>query len=116
MTDEQILQTMKSLLEPMQKDLSELKSDVSGLKGDVSGLKRDMSELKQRVTKIEVIQENHTNKRLDLLMEYHQETAQKLQRLDILEETLYQVKSDTEVIKSVVTEHSKSIKELKAVK
>lgn len=109
MTDEQILQTMKSLLEPMQKDLSELK-------GDVSELKRDMSELKQRVTKIEVIQENHTNKRLDLLMEYHQETAQKLQRLDILEETLYQVKSDTEVIKSVVTEHSKSIKELKAVK
>ena len=100
----------------LQKDLSELKSDVSGLKGDVSELKRDMSELKQRVTKIEVIQENHTNKRLDLLMEYHQETAQKLQRLDILEETLYQVKSDTEVIKSVVTEHSKSIKELKAVK
>ena len=79
-------------------------------------IKEDIHEIKTRVTKIEVIQENDTGKRLDLLMEAQQEAAAKLQKLGRIESTLDTVKSDTEIIKSVVTEHSKSIRELKAVK
>ena len=102
MTDEQILQAMKSMLEPIQERLD--------------SFEKGQQEIKERVTKIEVTQENDTSKRLDLLMEAQQEAAAKLQKLGRIESTLDTVKSDTEIIKSVVTEHSKSIRELKAVK
>lgn len=61
MTDEQILQAMKSMLEPIQERLD--------------SLEKGHQEIKERVTKIEVTQENDTSKRLDLLMEAQQEAA-----------------------------------------
>ncbi len=123
MTDEQILKAMQSMLEPIKQDLSglkqdmtEVKQDVAGLKQDVVGLKQDMTEVKARVTKIELVQENKTNRNIQLLFEVQQGINTKFQRLDQMEMTLNAVKSDTEVIKLVVTEHSQSIRELKLVK
>ncbi len=130
MTDEQILKAMQSMLEPIKQDLSGLKQDMTevkqdvaglkqdvvGLKQDVVGLKQDMTEVKARVTKIELVQENKTNRNIQLLFEVQQGINTKFQRLDQMEMTLNAVKSDTEVIKLVVTEHSQSIRELKLVK
>lgn len=60
MTDEQVLKAMQSMLEPIKKDLS--------------GLKQDMTEVKGRVTKIELVQENKTNKNIQLLLKSSRES------------------------------------------
>lgn len=49
--------------------LDPIKQDLSSIKQDVSGLKQDMTEVKARVTKIELVQENKTNKNIQLLFE-----------------------------------------------
>ena len=123
MTDAQILKAMQTMLEPIKEDLSVLKQDVSGLKQDVSTLKQDMVEVKQelsevktRVMKIEIRQENEISPRIQLLVEAQQDNALRFKTLDRVEKTLDEVKSDTEVIKDVITQHSRSIQELKLVK
>ena len=134
MTDEQILQAMQAMLEPIKQDIAGMKSDIGNMKQDISGLKTDMigvksdvsglnesvsdlkydvKEIKQRVTKIEVVQENIVTKNIQLILEGQQTLVDKLRNQDRIESTLNSVKSDTEVIKGVVTEHSAIIRELK---
>ena len=123
MTDEQILKAMQTMLEPIKEDLSGLKQDVSGLKQDVSGLKQDMAEVKQelaevkhRVTKIELKQENEICPNIQLLVEGHENLAAQLRELEPMKKTLADVKSDTEVLKAVITQHSQSIHKLELVR
>ena len=116
MTDEQILKAMQSMLDPIKQDLSGLKQDIAEVKQDLTDVKQELSEVKGRAIKIELVQENKTNRNIQLLYEVQQGANIKFQRLDQMESTLNAVKSDTEVIKQVVTEHSQSIRELKLVK
>ena len=75
-----------------------------------------LSRIEERATKIEVVQENVTNKNIQVLFEGQQGMNEKFRKLDRMEITLNDVKSDTEVIKGVVASHSKSIQDLKLAK
>ena len=79
-------------------------------------IQKELAEIKERVTKIEVVQENVTNKNIQVLFEGQQGMNEKFRKLDRMEMTLNDVKSDTEVIKGVVASHSKSIQDLKLAK
>lgn len=116
MTDEQILKAMQTMLEPIKEDLSGLKQDVSGLKQDMAEVKQELAEVKHRVTKIELKQENEICPNIQLLVEGHENLAAQLKELEPMKKTLADVKSDTEVLKAVVTQHSQSIHKLELVR
>lgn len=111
MVDQELLAAiglmMDNKLEPIKSDLNELKADVSVLKADVSELKDRVSSLEKKVTKIEVVQENVTNKNIKVLFESQQGINEKFQKLDRIEIVLNNVKSETEVIRDIVSSHSK---------
>lgn len=107
MDEKQLLSALSDLMD------SKLKTALEPIRQDISGIQQDLSEVKERVTKIEVVQENITNRNIQLLFEGQQGINSKFQKLDRMEMTLNDVKSDTEVVKSVVTQHSQSIRELK---
>ena len=114
---------LKEDVSGLKEDVSVLKQDVSGLKQDVSVLKQDMgevkqelSEVKQRVTKIEMVQENEVDRKLKLLIEAQEDNVIRFKAFDRAEKTLADVKSDTEVIKAVMAQHSQSIRKLELVR
>lgn len=109
MTDEQILKAMQMMLEP-------IKEDLSGLKQDMAEVKQELAEVKHRVTKIELKQENEICPNIQLLVEGHESLATQLNELEPMKKTLADVKSDTETLKAVVTQHSQSIHKLELVR
>ena len=107
---------LQAIAELIRSEIQPIRKDVAELKQDISELKQEVSYIKERATKIEVVQENVTNKNIQVLFEGQQGMNEKFQKLDRMEMTLNAVKSDTEVMKDVVTEHSKSIRDLKLAK
>lgn len=78
-------QMMKQGLEPIKEDLQDLKQRMTGME--------------QRMTKIEITQENVTNKKLDLLFEGQQDTLRKFRQLDELAEKVDDIQTTVEVLK-----------------
>ena len=107
---------LQAIAELIRSEVQPILEDVAELKQDISDLKQEVSYIKERVTKIEVVQENVTNKNIQVLFEGQQGMNEKFRKLDRMEMTLNDVKSDTEVIKGVVASHSKSIQDLKLAK
>lgn len=91
MTDKEMLEAMAQLLQPINERLDKIEEDT-------------------RHTRVLL---EATNKNVSLLCEAQQETYAKLRQLDRMEITLNNVKSDTEVLKDVVSWHSQDIKSLK---
>ncbi len=81
MTDEQILQAMKSMLEPMQKEFQEFRADLS--------------EVKQEARKTSIILENEVKPNIQLLLEAQQDINTKFQKLDRMENTLNSAKIES---------------------
>jgi len=69
--------------------------------------------INDRLTKIEIALENDISKKLDVLFDGHQLDSEKLSKIDPIEETIEETKSNVDVIFEVVQEHSREIKELK---
>ena len=107
MLDEKDLQAIAKLMD------ANFEKALDPINKRLDSMDERLSRIEERVTKIEVVQENITNKNIQLLFEGQQGITEKFQKLDRMEMTLNNVKSDSEVIKDVVTEHSKSIRELK---
>lgn len=91
MTDKEMLEAMAQLLQPINERLDKIEEDT-------------------RHTRVLL---EATNKNVSLLCEAQQETYAKLRQLDRMEITLNNVKSDTEVLKDVVSWHSQDIKSMK---
>ena len=132
--DEKLDQKLDEKLNPIKADISGLKQDVSGLKRDVSGLKQDVSNLKsdmaeqkaetqslksemqglktetqglkERRTNVEILLENYVVPNLkDLCKVVNTE----YRKYEISIESHEQMKTDTDVLKSVVSDHSERI-------
>lgn len=112
----QDLSEMKQDISGLKREMSEVKQDISGLKQEMSEVKQDISEIKKRVKKIEITQENVIIKNIRLIFETQQDIIVKFRRLDHAEKVLEEVRSDTQVMKSVIAEHSQAIRELRAAK
>ena len=69
------------------------------MKQELEPIKEDLQDLKQRMTKLEITQENVTNKKLDLLFEGQQDTLRKFRQLDELNEKVDDIQTTVEVLK-----------------
>ena len=125
--DEKLDQKLDEKLNPIKADISGLKRDVSGLKQDVSNLKADMAEqkaetqslksemqglktetqgLKERMTNVEILLENYV---VPSLKDLCKVVNTEYRRYEISIESHEQMKTDTDVLKSVVSDHSERI-------
>ena len=98
MIDKEMLEAMAQLLQPINERLDKMDGRLDQIEEDT------------RHTRVLL---EATNKNVSLLCEAQQETYAKLRQLDRMEITLNYVKSDTEVLKDVVSWHSQDIKSLR---
>ena len=124
---EKLDQKLDEKLNPIKADISGLKRDVSGLKQDVSNLKSDMAEqkaetqslksemqglktetqgLKERMTNVELLLENYV---VPSLKDLCKVVNTEYRKYEISIESHEQMKTDTDVLKSVVSDHSERI-------
>ena len=85
----------------VREDVTGLREDMVDIRGKVTSLREDMADVKQRVTKIEIIQENVTNKKIDALGEGFQGVNEKFRRLDELEEKVEDIRLTVSVLKAL---------------
>ena len=125
--DEKLDQKLDEKLNPIKADILGLKQDVSGLKQDVSNLKSDMAEqkaetqslksemqglktetqgLKERMTNVELLLENYV---VPSLKDLCKVVNTEYRKYEISIESHEQMNTDTDVLKSVVSDHSERI-------
>lgn len=116
MSDDELLQAMSGMLEPIRGDIrglgnrmERLEGHVERLDGRVENIEGDMQEIKGRVRKIELTQENVVIPRLNQIEACYTSTFERYQKeADTMERTV----QDVEILKKVVTEHSKKLQSI----
>ena len=109
----EVLNVVKDMFEVLTDQMKEMKSD---LQNQIKEVKNEVAEVKQRITKIETSLENETNRNIKLLVDGHIQNANKLEKLDKIEEDVEISKTDIDVIKKASTTHSSQSNQLKKVK
>ena len=94
----------------------ELKEILLSMQGEMRAMREDLSEVKQRVTKIEVTQEQVTNKNIQLLMEAHTGTREKLEKLDKVAEDVEEIKIKVSALESVTRDNTSEIQDIRLAK
>lgn len=128
--DREMLQAIGQLmdvkLDPIKADIAGLKQSQGELRQTVDALAQLQDGLRRNVDGLKHKQEEQVefergtrillegmDRNIRLLAEGHQINAEKLRRLDRIEMTLNDVKSEVEVIKHVVSWHSEAILDTK---
>ena len=75
-----------------------------------------MAEVKQRVTKIEVTQEQITNKNIQLLMEGQHDVNEKLKQLDAVSAAVEDIQITVNAMEAVTKQNCTDIKQLRLAK
>ena len=118
--DQKLDQKLDEKLNPIKADISGLKQDVSGLKADMAeqkaetqslksemqGLKTETQGLKERMTNVELLLENYV---VPSLKDLCKVVNTEYRKYEISIESHEQMKTDTDVLKSVVSDHSERI-------
>lgn len=112
MTDKEMLEAMAQLLQPISERLDKMDGRLDKIEEIQAQTTSRLDQIEEDTRHTRVLLET-TNKNVSLLCEAQQETYAKLRQLDRMEITLNNVKSDTEVLKDVVSWHSQDIKSLK---
>lgn len=121
--DQKLDQKLDEKLNPIKADISGLKQDVSGLKADMAeqkaetqslksemqGLKTETQGLKERMTNVELLLENYV---VPSLKDLCKVVNTEYRKYEISIESHEQMKTDTDVLKSVVSDHSERITRL----
>jgi archaellum component FlaC len=76
----------------------------------------DISEIKERVTKIEIHQENVTDKNIQLLIEGQKGMNEQFQKLDQVAEDVEEIKIKVTALEAVTRDNTSQIKDICAVK
>lgn len=79
-------------------------------------IKQDLAEVKQRVTKIEVTQEQITNKNIQLLMEGQHDVNEKLKQLDAVSAVVEDIQITVNAMEAVTKQNCTDIKQLRLAK
>ena len=79
-------------------------------------MKQDLTDVKQRVTKMEIHQENVTDKNIQLLLEGQQGINEKFQKLDQVAENVEEIKAKVTALEAVTRDNTSQIKELRIAK
>ncbi len=99
--------SLREDMNSVREDVNSLREDMVNVRGEVTSLREDMADVKQRVTKIEIIQENVTNKKIDALGEGFQGVNEKFRRLDELEEKVEDIRLTVSVLKALTAKKIK---------
>lgn len=110
--DEKLDKKFDEKLEPVYQRLDGMDRRLDGMEQRLDRVEKRLDNLEEYSRQTRVLLED-TNQKVRLLAEGQQLLFEKVQRLDKIEETLCNVKSDTEVLKDVVSWHSKDISRLK---
>ena len=94
------------VLAEMKNMKQELKQDIQDVKQE---LKQEIQEVKHRVTSIELHLENETDKNIRILAENYLPAAKRYEKATGQIETM---QSDIDVMKSVITEHSRKLNQI----
>ena len=100
MVDKDMLEAINQLLSPIREDLSEIKDRVE--------------QIETRTTKMEIIQENVTNKNIHLLLEGQQGINDKFAALDETEESVENLKVRVFALEEASKKQASQIRELRA--
>ena len=92
--------------------LLSLANKVDLLSKGQENLQVDIENIKQRTTKTDITIENIIEPKIQLLYEQQDSLAQKSDLVPIKED-IQEIRSDLDVVKHVVTEHSEKIRKLK---
>lgn len=79
-------------------------------------IRDDISEIKERVTKIEIHQENVTDKNIQLLIEGQKGMNEQFQKLDQVAEDVEEIKLKVTALEAVTKDNTSQIKDIRAVK
>lgn len=94
----------------------ELKELLLGMRQDITNMKQDLTDVKQRVMKMEIHQENVTDKNIQLLLEGQQGINEKFQKLDQVAENVEEIKAKVTALEAVTRDNTSQIKELRIAK
>ena len=86
------------------------------MRQDITDMKQDLTDVKQRVTKMEIHQENVTDKNIQLLLEGQQGINEKFQKLDQVAENVEEIKAKVTALEAVTRDNTSQIKELRIAK
>ena len=94
----------------------ELKELLLGMRQDITDMKQDLTDVKQRVTKMEIHQENVTDKNIQLRLEGQQGINEKFQKLDQVAENVEEIKAKVAALEAVTRDNTSQINELRIAK
>lgn len=98
----------------------ELKELLLSMQGEIKALRDDMNarfdKSDERMTKIEITQEQVTNKNISLLLEGQQGINEKFQKLDQVAENVEEIKAKVTALEAVTRDNTSQIKELRIAK
>ena len=100
---------MKGELGGVKDELGEVKEEVEGMKGELGGVKDELGAVKDRLQRVELHIENVTDHNIRLLAENYVPAAKRYEKA-ISE--MDEMKSDIEVMKVVIANHSKQLGKL----
>ena len=98
----------------------ELKELLLSMQGEIKALRDNMNarfdKSDERMTKMEIHQENVTDKNIQLLLEGQQGMNEKFQKLDQVAENVEEIKSKVTALEAVTRDNTSQIKELRIAK
>lgn len=89
------------LLQAILQEVQGLKETVTSNTQELQALKETTTAIDKRLQKVELVQENVTNKNIQLLLEGQKGMNDKFRRLDELEEKVEDIQIDVNVLKSL---------------
>jgi chromosome segregation ATPase len=103
------INSMKNDINNMKKDSYEMRNDINSMKKDSYDMRNDIYDVKNEVQKINIILENEIRSDIKLLAENYLPAAIRYEKANKEHE---EMKSDIEILKKVVTEHSEKIQKI----
>ena len=98
----------------------ELKELLLSMQGEIKALRDNMNarfdKSDERMTKMEIHQENVTEKNIQLLLEGQQGINEKFQKLDQVAENVEEIKAKVTALEAVTRDNTSRIKELRIAK
>lgn len=98
----------------------ELKELLLSMQGEIKALRDNMNarfdKSDERMTKMEIHQENVTDKNIQLLLEGQQGINEKFQKLDQVAENVEEIKAKVTALEAVTRDNTSQIKELRIAK
>ena len=112
------MQEMQTNMQVMQKDISEIKDKtqnienrVENIESRVENIENKVQNIEERTLKLEITQENVTNKHIALLMEGQQLNAEKLKAVDQKLEKLDNIEAGMVALEAITMQNTIKIKE-----